>query len=258
MSSFLRRPRQGLARDTVPESTAALAVTLPEDGAAPVGTCPIVGGDLISASHYELHATGVGLIVAPQTGGTVPVPALVPWSEVCSVNARGVTDGADGSCGEVLEIEVTDGGWFIGARVQRFVAPPSSLEPFVLAASSRRTLTVADPGGAHHGPGPLAAMAAMGAGVAAGLRSLRSRWTGAQPEDSTGPRHGLGRRRIGPIAVGAMALVLLAGSTSTTFGSLAGGAARGLSSRDLMNGSGNSLQALREGQSSHLLSLIHI
>ena len=37
------------------------------------------------------------------------------------------------------------------------------------------------------------------------------------------PQHGLGRNRIGPIAVGMIALVLLAGS-STSFGSSASGA----------------------------------
>ena len=122
------------------------AVPMPGTSAGGVGTGSVVGGVPFSLTHYGLQAIGAGLIIAPQTGGRVPVPALVPWSDVCSVGVTGMTELADGSCGEVLEIEVSDGGWFIGDRVQRFVAPPSSLEPLVLAASAHRHLIDADSG----------------------------------------------------------------------------------------------------------------
>ena len=142
MSPFRRRPRRGQARDDLPvDSTVAFAVPLAGGSAAEAGTDSVVRGVPISPTHYELQAIGAGLIIAPQTGSRVPVPALVPWSEVCSVGITGMAELADRSCGEVLEIEVSDGGWFIGDRVQRFVAPPSSLEPLVLAASSYRPLT---------------------------------------------------------------------------------------------------------------------
>ena len=246
MSSFRRRPRRGQARVKSPWR-APSPLPHPCRETAPGWSAPasLRGGIPFSLTHYELQASAGGLIIAPQTGARVPVPALVPWSEVCSVGAEGMAELADGSCGQVLEIEVSDGGWFIGDRVQRFVAPPSSLEPLVLAASAHRHLTDADSGEPDHQPGRWAAWSpwprrASASSVPVGPAS--------SPRAVADPQHGLGRRRIGPIAVGIMALVLLAGSTSTTFGSLAGGAARG-SSRDQLNGTGNSLQALRQGRS---------
>jgi Glycosyl hydrolases family 18 len=249
MSSFRHRPRRSQARVEVPlESPVVSAVPMPGTSAGGVGSGSVVGGIPFSLTHYGLQAIDAGLIIAPQTGGRVPVPALVPWSDVCSVGVTGMTKMADGSCGEVLEIEVSDGGWFIGDRVQRFVAPPSSLEPLVLAASAHRQLI--DPDSVEPEPQP-GRWAGVVAAARTRLRVLGTWWAGEQPEGGGGPQHGLGRRRIGPIAVGALALVLLAGSTSTTFGSTAGGAARGQSATQL-NGAGNSLQALRQGRSLRL------
>ena len=239
--------------------------------------------------RYDLRITNLGLVVADVTGASAPVPALVPWSQVTSVSATGVAELADGSRGGILEIEVSDGGWFVGDREQRFVAQTTTLEPFVQAASAHRPLTT-DTDLMERGPD---SARLVGAGVAvmglvAGIGALVSRWTGrttVRGKDLasrwkarassrwprlahrwnaltsrwteltsrlTGngpgggdPQHGLGRRRVGPIAVGVMALILLTGSASTTFGSAAG-------ATNVPHVSGNNMQALLEGRGSHL------
>ncbi len=269
-----------------------------------VGPAPRAPGD-----RYDLHITDQGLILAALAGGPMPVPALVPWPAVCSVSAKGMADPADGACGEILEIEVTDGGWTGGDRVQRFVAGTTAVGPFVEAASSHRPVTLdsdlKEPGrqagrtvmvrtavlavlartiaaveAALAKPGRwvaaalvrsrrwvaaalarprrwvAAALARPRTAVLAALAALQpmvTRWTGlAWPRtggDPQGgnPKHGLGRRRMGPIAIGIMAIILLTGSTGTPFGSAAGGATS--PHHDV---GGNRLQSLQEGRGVHL------
>ena len=239
--------------------------------------------------RYDLRITNLGLVVADVTGASALVPTLVPWSQVTSVSATGVAELADGSRGGILEIEVSDGGWFVGDREQRFVAQTTTLEPFVQAASAHRPLTtdtdLMEPGPirlAWSGPGwrswgwspvsgPWSPAGQAGPRCAgrtwrhAGKRGPASRWprlahrwnaltsrwteltsrlTGNGPGGGD-PQHGLGRRRVGPIAVGVMALILLTGSASTTFGSAAG-------ATNVPHVSGNNMQALLEGRGSHL------
>ena len=93
--------------------------------------------------------------------------------------------------------------------------------------------------------GPSSRWAALWAGLMSRWERLTTLWPGKKTDDE-GPRHGLGGKRIGPIVVGIMALVLLTGSASTTFGSAAGGATRD------PNIGGNGQQALQEGRGTHL------
>jgi hypothetical protein len=199
-------------------------------------------------AEFELWATGPGLVIGAvpepgsgsRAGAARPVPDLIPWSLVCSVDADGVTARADGSRGEILEICLSDGGWSVGDRVQRFVAPTVGLGAFLLVASSHRQLTTTSrPAELDEGPAPSTGPVAA---TAAAWRSLKARWTGGErSDDGNDPRHGLGRRRIGPIAVGGMAVLLLAGS-GTVIGSV--GASSPLPSASRTGDPGNGVQAV--------------
>jgi hypothetical protein len=331
MSSVLRRHRQD--DEIVLQVVVALADRAPDGGVSdgpvsdggvpdgPVSDGPVSDGGArnsdgtgpasrTAGDRYDLHITDQGLIIGTVSEARGPVPALVPWPEVCSVTAKGAAQLADGSCGEILEIEVTDGGWTGGDRVQRYVAQTAALEPFVAAASSHRPVTLdSDPREPGHHAGRLAmvptavaaalakgrtrvsaalvrvrtwAMAALAVARTAAVAavatartavmaavatartwavavlatswSLAPRWTGLALHRSdgesqgSGPQHGLGRRRIGPIAIGVMAVILLTGSAGSPFGSAAGGATNPRHGAT----AGNSAQALPEGRGVHL------
>jgi spore germination protein YaaH len=65
------------------------------------------------------------------------------------------------------------------------------------------------------------ALESTGTGLLASLLARASRLRGAGELAGSAPKHGSGWRRFVPIAVGLLALALLAGSTSTSFGSTA-------------------------------------
>jgi len=220
-------------------------VGVPSPGVAGTDSSDL-GTPTATAAAYELWATEHGLVVSAVTGECRPVPDLVPWSLVCSVKAEGVIARADGSRGELLEICLSDGGWSAGDRVQRFVAPTAGLGAFLLAATSHRKLTTAaEPNQFDEDPAPRSPVAAA---VVATLASLKSRWSGRTSGEGSEPQHGLGRRRIGPVAVGMIALLLLAGS-STVVSSV--GASAPPSAGAQTNDIGNGFQAL-EHQSADL------
>ena len=207
MNSLRRPPPDLLDLDHV-VLNGVVAVAPP--GGAGTGPSEDQATPTAATTEYELCATEHGLVIAAVTGACRPVPDLVPWSLVCSVKAEGVIARADGSRGELLEICLSDGGWSVGDRVQRFVAPTAGLGAFLLAATSHRQLTTAsEPNQFDEDPAPRSpAVAAVGAVLA----SLKARWTGGASPEGNEPQHGLGRRRIGPVAVGMIALLLLAGS----------------------------------------------
>lgn len=111
------------------------------DGRSDARRSPVGSATADPVDRYDLSITDHGLVVGAVGGFTTPIPALVPWSEVSSVTVNGVAELAGGSHGEILEIEVSDGGWSGDDRVQRFVVQATGLQAFVEAASSRRTLT---------------------------------------------------------------------------------------------------------------------
>ena len=196
---------------------------------------------------YELRVTGPGLVVAPVGGPVQAVPDLVPWSSVCSLTARGPLSRSDAARGQILEMDIADGGWFDGDRVQRFVAPTAGVPAFVLAASSHHPLTSAEPDGSSDVP-------AMEAHTAHRLRGTLHRWasgwTRAGGERSgRHATHVRDHRRLGPVVLGVLALVFLAGS-STTFGAGAGaGAGASAPVGGPIHGVGNRLQALKQNHS---------
>ncbi len=234
----LRRPPTNLS--DLDDVVLSGVVAVPSSGVAGTDSSE-QGAPASTAAGYELWSTEHGLVIAAVTGECRPVPDLVPWSLVCSVKAEGVIARADGSRGELLEICLSDGGWSAGDRVQRFVAPTAGLGAFLLAATSHRQLTTAaEPTQFDEDPAPRSPVAAA---VLAALASLKARWSGLTSGDGNEPRHGLGRRRIGPVAVGMIALLLLAGS-GTIVSSV--GASAPASTGTQTNDVGNGFQALEQ------------
>ncbi len=182
------------------------AVDLTDQTAATAGAA--------AESSVELRATELGLIVAPSPPGS-GVPSLLPWSEMIGVTSSPAAERPGTGQEKLLEIEMRQGGWFGSDSPFRFVAPASELGLF---------LGVID--GSREARSSTGLGAAVGTAVGALSRwtaPMRRRWTAPHPDNGE-PQHGLGRRRIAPVLVGLLALVLLAGSTSTSFGSSADGA----------------------------------
>jgi spore germination protein YaaH len=165
-----------------------------------------------------LWTTDLGLVIWPSEWSKFGVPSLAPWSMVASVTADEVVALADGSHGHVLEVTLTDSDWFGEECPNKFLAPASGLGRFLRAVAAGResALVVESPTPGVNG--------GTGARAVAGIRRLASRWTDRQEQGSGEPRHGIGWRRIGPISVALFALILLAGSTSASFGTSATGA----------------------------------
>ncbi len=195
---------------------------LPEADERPPGVIANAGR---AGSSVELRATELGLIVAPSPQSRSGVPSLLPWAEMTGVGVDGAIDGPGPLPTAVLEIRMREDGWFGHDSPFRFVAPSSELGPFLGLIAERRGAR------APEGPGPLRPAALFG---------VVSRWTAPVHRSRDDPRHGLGRRRVGPLVVGLLALVLLAGSTSTSLGSSASGA---LLHRRAPNDGGNAAQA---------------
>ena len=180
MSSLRRRPRRDRTRG-VPalRGVVALPRGVSGDGRSDARRSRVGSATADPVDRYDLPITDHGLVVGAVGGFTTPIPALVPWSEVSSVTVNGVAELAGGSHGEILEIEVSDGGWSGDDRVQRFVVQATGLQAFVEAASSRRTLTEGpDSRDTGRVAGRMARFGSLILVVVAGMRSQVSRWTG--------------------------------------------------------------------------------
>ena len=190
-------------------------------------------GSWSAGTSYDLQATEWGLIISSSSWLDRSVPDLVPWTEVSSVTAEAVVELPDGGHGQVLEVEVIDGGWLGGSPVRRFATPAPELRAFLAMTSTHLPSTTAEESDQPQGS------AVAEAGAIAGLVALTRRllsWRPGRPE----AQHGVGHRRVGPIVVAVLALVLLAGS-STTFSSASGASSHG--SADSIADIGNRLQA---------------
>ena len=140
------------------------------------------------------------MVVGSTAGSPSEVPSLIPWSAVTGVQATDHADLLDGSDGRVVEIGLNAEGWMGGAVRARYVVPAADVDPFLRAVSINTVGT---------GPGrPRAALTAL----TAGAWSAAAGWASTLRPADGDPRHGLGNRRLAPIAVGMLALMLLAGS----------------------------------------------
>jgi hypothetical protein len=180
----------------------------PDDGPALGPVAPIAPVDLV--------ATQVGMVVGSTAGSPREVPSLIPWSAVVGASVTHPALLADGSVGRVVEVELTEGSGPEAALRTRYVLPTADVGPFLRAVSVGAE-GVLEPGAGSHraGSGPVSALAI-------GARAMASGWVASLRRSDAEPQHGHGGRRVGPIVVGLLALVLLAGS-GRAFGTAAGG-----------------------------------
>lgn len=256
----LRRPPRRRSRTALPSDAVVLCgvvgLTTRVPGGTAAGPRDVPGGEV----QFDLRTTDVGLVIARSDWSRLEVPSLVPWSIVSGVIAGpfdGMTDWVldgpvDGPDAQVLELTVSDEAWIADHSSFRFLVRDSDVGPLLRAVAAGResatpvvapdeAVDVPAVGGA--GDRAAAAGVAAAASIAAasalsavgGTAAAASHWLGDRRKTAD-PRHGLGRRRIGPAAVACVALILLAGSTSSSFGSLAGGASRHRVAPDRGNG----------------------
>ena len=180
---------------------------------------------LMTAAPVDLVAAQCGVVVgtAPGSSSDSPrgVPSLIPWSDVVGAKVTHPALLPDGTVGRVVEVELSAGVEGLdGAERARYVVPVPDVEPFVAAVSvgvaAARAASGTEPSGISGRR--VAALAS----VVAGAWAATTGWVPSRARSDGGLYRGPGRRRVGPIAVGLLALVLLAGS-GRAFESSAGG-----------------------------------
>ncbi len=158
-------------------------------------------------ASVDLVAAAAGLVVATgshaSTGEPQDVPRLIPWEVLRAVRVTHPALLPDGSVGKVVEIDLAGPEGSEGITRARYVLPTQELEAFLAAVSVGTEAVSGEPAPSAPG-GPTSVAVAAWASATGWLASI-----GRGDGDS---QRGLGRRRVGPIAVGVLALVLLAGS----------------------------------------------
>ena len=196
------------------------------------------GGEL--PIRFDLRATELGLIIEATDRPEHVVPALVPWSAVGSVSADQSTGTPDGTLVQRLDVRVVGGDWLGPEGTRSFLVPAYDVGTFLRAVPK----TVLQTPPSHR---QLRGSTARLVGSVAGVRdAVNARIRGGHPAprhavSGSGSDSGSDTWRIGPIVVGLLAVLLLAGSTSTSFGSSAGGASDSGGPSDV----GNRAQAIR-------------
>ena len=177
----------------------------------------------------DLTLGAAGVTIAPAGDRWAAVPTLVTWAHLEGFSGDRSATLPDGSSGQVLEI-VAHGATFPGgSRARRFVVPAPELVEFfgTLAALSGDWAT-----GRRHGDAGTGVRARLVRttdnvrsalmGSFAVVAAAVATWGGWE----SSPRHGQGRRRVGPIAVGLVLVALVAGGATAPLGSAASGAPR--------------------------------
>ena len=212
--------------DTVLSGVESLAgPALRSDGASgPIG----VPDAWAPRDRLDLVAGAAGLIIARTGDPDRAVPSLVPWTLVRCTAAPALSGDPDPGT-SVLTLSVSDPHWAGGVGTWMLQVPAPDGAAFLAAVDRERSA-------AGSGGGDMGRLAAAHASA--------TRWVRARQPGGGDHRHGLGHRRVAPALVGLVALVLLAGSTSLSFGSTASGAGRHARSSDA-NGevTGNRSQA---------------
>jgi len=246
----LRRPAHRVRPDG-PLVHGAMAVAQGTPGTP--GTPPS-GPALASGAQVDLVTTAAGIIVGSTSGAPRSVPSLTPWSAVVGAGATAPAALPDGSMGQVVEVELVAGSELLGVVPTRYVLPATDVGPFLAAISAGAAgSVVASP----RPPTRIAAIRGARARVAgatapwawaAAAWAQATGWAASLRRPAGDPQHGPGHRRVGPIVIGLLALVLLAGSGRGFESAAAGGAspASGSASAQTHVGdAGNGLQASR-------------
>jgi hypothetical protein len=187
----------------------------------------------------QLRTTDDGLVIGSSTPTGTSVPSLVPWAAVEQVTAEEHASLPDGSPGRVLEIRVTRSEFLGGDHLRKYVAPDPELTPFLLAVDAGRSAEVRSDPVAEAAGATGASVSAESDGSAAAAPPTLTRRELVRPAS----RQRVGRRRIGPIVIGLLALVLLTGSANASFRSAAGGASNANGAEGRMIEGGNGAQA---------------
>jgi len=160
------------------------------------------GGD---GELYDIHVSSNGLILEPQEGSGREVPTLLPWSAVQEVTTQFYAEPVGGVVCRIVEIALGNPKWLEGVKALWFLAPASELDPFMSAVGAREWITLGQRSHSYSSGDPAVATE-----------------TGQdRHEPAVGPKRVRRRRRTAPFIVALFALLLLAGSTSTSFGSTA-------------------------------------
>ncbi len=164
-----------------------------------------------------LHVTDLGIIVGSPVGPVPEVRSLLSWAALVGVEVVGSSTLPDGTPGAVVQIESVEGSWLERSVRGRIVVPASDLAAFLAAvAAGQHSIPPAESGTDRLGPADRSGRIAA---LAAAVMALANRPVLTKEGE---PQHGLGRRRFAPVAVGLLALLLLAGS-SRIFEPSAGG-----------------------------------
>jgi hypothetical protein len=186
----------------------------------------------------HLRTTDDGLVIGSSAPSESSGPSLVPWAMVEQVTAEEHASLPDGSPGRVLEIRVTRSEFLGGDQLRKYVAPDPELTPFLLAVDAGRSAEVRSDPMVTDPAGATAALVA-GASAAATEPKALTRRQLVRPAS----KYRLDRRRLGPIVIGLLALVLLTGSANASFRSAAGGASNANGASGPLVEGGNGAQA---------------
>ncbi len=172
------------------------------------GAAMVAGGVLADQGSptFDLRATGPGLVVAPSYNTELEVPTLIRWDRVEGATTGPLEHLADGTERAVVKLQLAEGAWPTRGTAVALMMPADLAAPLIEAVAWGR----AQAGGG----GP--AIGAAAASAAAVVRDRIERAPALASTRRTDHRrgaHGLGRRRWGSVAVGTLALCLLAGST---------------------------------------------
>ena len=193
--------------------------------------------------RFHLRSTEEGLVIRYSEWTGSGASSQVSWATVEYLSPEEYAPLPDGSPGQVLEIGVAEHeqDWLDGEHPKKFIAPAPELGLFLEAVDAERGLDAPPPGE------PEAELAAVAVAADDGefgpSPTLATQPRGVRGREGSDPRHGLGRRRLGAIAVGLLAMVLLAGSASASLNASAGGANHGAGLGEQAFHGGNGAQA---------------
>jgi len=241
---------------TKPSTTAATVLTGVVE-LAPSGRGP--------AGRVDLALGGSGITIAPTGDRWTAVPTLVTWSHLQGFSADRSAGAVDGATGQVLEIVSHGPTYPGGVRTRRFVVPAPELVSFFrtlgdLSAQWAHDLEASDagPGAMATVGGWLSAGRATAEGMAAAVAASVTARLVAWGVWSRHPRHGQGRRRLGPIAAGLLVVALVAGGATASLapGGAASGTPRHAAGARMPGFSGNIFQATAAPQTPNLPAAI--
>jgi hypothetical protein len=245
----LRRPSQDqlVRADGAPSD---ILLVPSQRAASESGNTALPGsGGQASTMRFHLRNTEGGLVIRYSEWTGSGASSQVSWATVEYLSPEEYAPLPDGSPGQMLEIGVAEHeqDWLDGEHPKKFIAPAPELGLFLEAVDAEWGLDAL--------PGDAGPQVAVDGTVTGEEEPHLSPSLATQPRRvrvGSDRRHGLGHRRLGAIAVGLLAMVLLAGSASASFNASAGGANHGAGSGEQAFHGGNGAQAALAPPTSNL------